>query len=402
MLSAPVNCSGRTPASAYFSPRRPSRLAALLLVASVTLLGACGKEAPPAAAAPVDPNLVSAAEGLQAQLKVVPVGAVPVSETLRVAGRLDFDEQRIARIGATVTGRVTQISGQLGQSIKAGEPLAVINSTVLGEAQLAFLKFNARASLERRNVERAQQLFAADVIGKAELQRRENEAAVTEAERQAAEDQLRVLGMSPKDIAALAGRGTINSLTPVVASIPGTLVERKVTQGQVVEPADALFTVADLSRLWAVADVPEQQAALVRTGQSVALEIPALAGEHLTGKLIYISDTVNPETRTVLVRTELENPERRLKPAMLATMVIAGKALPKLAVPAAAVVREDNNEFVFVQIAPSQYRLTPVVLGAETGGVRPVQSGLKEGDPVVVEGAFHLNNERKRKELEGA
>jgi len=201
-------------------------------------------------------------------------------------------------------------------------------------------------------VERAQHLFAADVIGKAELQRRESEAAVT--------------------------------------------------QGQVVEPADALFTVADLSRLWAVADVPEQQAALVRTGQSVELDIPSLAGEKLTGRLIYISDTLNPETRTVLVRTEVENPDRRLKPAMLATMLIAGKAMPKLAVPAAAVVREDNNEHVFVQVAPGQYRLTPVILGAEAGGVRPVQSGLKEGEVVVVEGAFHLNNERKRKELEGS
>ncbi|HJW04463.1 MAG TPA: efflux RND transporter periplasmic adaptor subunit [Azospira sp.] len=378
------------------------RLGALCLAAACSLLVACnGDKAPVAAAAPVDPLLVSAPEALQAQLKVAAVGSVPVSETLRVAGRLDFDEQRIARIGATVTGRVTQISGQLGQAVKAGEPLAVINSTVLGEAQLNFLKFNARASLERRNVERAQQLFAADVIGKAELQRRENEAAITEAERQAAADQLRVLGMSAKDISQLAGRGTINSLSPVVASIPGTLVERKVTPGQVVEPADALFTVADLSQLWAVADVPEQQAALVRTGQTVEMEIPALAGEKLTGKLIYISDTVNPETRTVLVRTELANPGRKLKPAMLATMVIAGKASPKLAVPAAAVVREDNNEHVFVQIAPGQYRLTPVVLGPETGGVRPVQSGLKEGDGVVVEGAFHLNNERKRKELEG-
>lgn len=378
------------------------RLPALCLAAACSLLVACnGDKASVAAAAPVDPLLVTAPEALQAQLKVAAVGSVPVSETLRVAGRLDFDEQRIARIGATVTGRVTQISGQLGQAVKAGEPLAVINSTVLGEAQLNFLKFNARASLERRNVERAQQLFAADIIGKAELQRRENEAAITEAERQAAADQLRVLGMSAKDISQLAGRGTINSLSPVVASIPGTLVERKVTPGQVVEPADALFTVADLSQLWAVADVPEQQAALVRTGQTVEMEIPALAGEKLTGKLIYISDTVNPETRTVLVRTELANPGRKLKPAMLATMVIAGKASPKLAVPAAAVVREDNNEHVFVQTAPGQYRLTPVVLGPETGGVRPVQSGLKEGDGVVVEGAFHLNNERKRKELEG-
>jgi cobalt-zinc-cadmium efflux system membrane fusion protein len=153
--------------------------------------------------------------------------------------------------------------------------------------------------------------------------------------------------------------------------------------------------------LWAIAEVPEQQAAHVRVGQSVDIEVPALGNARLTGKLIAISDTVNPDTRTVRVRTEVDNHDRHLKPAMLATMLITGVPVNKLAVPASAVVRENNTDHVFVQIGPEQFRLTAVTLGAETGGVREVKQGLKEGEVVVGDGAFHLNNERKRKELEG-
>ncbi|QWT47163.1 efflux RND transporter periplasmic adaptor subunit [Azospira inquinata] len=390
-----------TPSACTPCSRHPFRLRLALSLAGLALLAACHKEAPPPAAAPTDPNLVTIGPDLANQIKVATVGSAPISETLRVAGRLDFDEQHLARIGATVTGRITQVSAILGQNVKAGQPLAQLNSTELSDAQLAFLKANAQAQLERRNVDRAQQLYSADVIGKAELQRRENEAAIAQAERQAAADQLRVLGMSLGDVAQLGRRGTINSVTPVLSSIAGTVVERKVTQGQVVAPADALFTVADLGQLWAVADVPEQEAALVQPGQDVELEIPALGGERLHSKLIYVGDTVDPETRTVMVRTVLQNPERRLKPAMLATMLIAGKARPRLVIPAAAVVRQDNGDYVFQQLKPGQFRLIPVTLGPETAGHRVVLSGLKEGTPIVVDGAFHLNNQRQAKELEG-
>lgn len=389
------------PPSSACGARPPFRLRLALSLATLALLAACHKEATPPAAAPTDPNLVTIGPELAGQIKVATVGSAPISETLRVAGRLDFDEQHLARIGATVTGRITQVSAILGQNVKAGQPLAQLNSTELSDAQLAFLKANAQAQLERRNVDRAQQLYSADVIGKAELQRRENEAAIAQAERQAAADQLRVLGMSLGDVAQLGRRGTINSVTPVLSSIAGTVVERKVTQGQVVAPADALFTVADLGQLWAVADVPEQEATLVQPGQDVALEIPALGGERLHSKLIYVGDTVDPETRTVMVRTVLQNPERRLKPAMLATMLIAGKARPRLVIPAAAVVRQDNGDYVFQQLKPGQFRLIPVTLGPETAGHRVVLSGLKAGTPIVVDGAFHLNNQRQAKELEG-
>lgn len=346
-----------------------------------------------------DPLLVSVAADFGADIKVAPAGARSVSDTLRVAGKVDFDEYRVSRIGATVTGRVIEINVRLGQQVKVGDALAVINSTELGQAQLDYLKARAQADLQARSVERARQLFAADVIGRAELQRRESELAIASAEQRAAADQLRVLGMSQAAISRLGNNGAINSVTPVVSTVAGTVVERRITQGQVVQPADALYVVADLSEVWVTAEVPEQQAALVRTGQAVDIEVPAL-GARLTGKLIYVADTVNPETRTVTVRSRVDNAGRQLKPAMLATMLIQAAAVERIVVPAEAVVRENNADHVFVETAPRSYRLTPVRLGPEGGGQRPVLDGLKAGERIVAAGAFHLNTERKRKELE--
>jgi|APMI01.1.fsa_nt_gi membrane fusion protein, heavy metal efflux system len=349
--------------------------------------------------APPDVNLVTVPADFGAEIKVMPAGATAVSDTLRVAGKVDFDEQRVTRIGASVTGRVIEIQAHLGQQVKMGDSLAVINSTELGQAQLTYLKARAQADLQARSVERARQLFAADVIGKAELQRRESELSIAAAEQRGAADQLRVLGMSSGAISKLSNSGGINSVTSVVSTMAGTVVERQVAQGQVVQPADALYVVADLSRVWVTAEVPEQQAALVRAGQNVDIEVPAL-GSRLTGKLIYVADTVNPETRTIAVRSVVDNVSRQLKPAMLATMLIQAAPVERIVLPAQAVVRDGDADKVFVEVGPKQFRLTPVRLGPDMDGKRAVLSGIKAEQRVLVSGAFHLNNERKRKELE--
>ena len=358
--------------------------------------------APAAASVAVDPNLVTPPPAVVARIRVAPLANQPVADVMRVAGQVDFDEQRIARIGSTVTGRVVEVRQHLGNAVKVGDVLAVLNSAELGQAQLAYLKARSQAALEQRNVDRAKLLLSADVIGAAELQRRENAWEMAQAEHRAAADQLKVLGMSEAGLKRIAQTGNIDSLKPVAATIAGIVVERNVTQGQVVTPSDPMFTVADLSHVWVVAEIPEQQAAGAKIGQDVAIEIPALGGEHVSGKLVYISDTVDPQTRTVLVRTAVENKQRRLKPAMLATMLIATEPVPRLVVPAAAVVRENNQDYVFMQTKAGQFRLTEVRLAAEVNGMRPVISGVKMGDPVVVDGAFHLNNERNRQALEGA
>lgn len=354
---------------------------------------AANREAP-------DPLLVTPAPELAARLKVAPVTRAEIRDTLRVPGSVRVDEQRVARIGSAVTGRVTEVNGVLGQKVKKGCVLATLTSIGLADAQLVYLKALAAHQLQARAVDRARILLAADVIGSAELQRRENELLSAEAELNAAADQLRVLGMSQGAIKQLAATRRIDSLTQITSTLQGTLIERKLTPGQVLQPADAAFTVADLSHVWVVAEVPEQDADLIEVGKEVEVEIPALHHRHLTGKLIYVSDTVNPTTRTVMVRTDLVNHDFAIKPDMLATMLIQARPEKRAVIPGAAVVREDNKDHVFVELAVGKYRMRPVTLGAEREGMRAVLGGLDEGEKVVMEGAFHLNNERRRKELE--
>ncbi len=372
-----------------------------LLVAG--LLAGCGEEKDShSKAVAADPLSVTPAAELNSQLKVLEVAKESVAEMLRVTGNIDFDEQRVARIGATVTGRVVEADVLPGQDVKKGELLARLNSSELSSQQLAYMKARAQLELNRRAAERAKALLAADVIGAAELQRRESEYQISVAETRAAADQLRLLGFSEAALNRLGAQGAVDSVTPVSASRQGTVVERRVAVGQVVQPADTLFVVADLSRVWAVAQVPEQQIGQVRVGQQVSIEVPALGNERRVGKLIFVGHTVDPETRTVLVRTELDNRDGALKPAMLATMLIEARPSDKLVVPASAVVREGEEEFVFVAGDGGQYRLTKVKLAPEQGGRRVVISGLKGGEKLVVEGAFHLNNERNRLAAEGA
>ena len=378
-----------------------SKLAFIALLTSLLLISGCKKSQPSGASQTAqDPNLVMANEALLAQIKISVVSQDDVSDILRVAGQIDFDEQALTRIGASVTGRVTQINAQLGNEVKKGDTLALINSSELSNSQLAYLKARSEKEFHRRTVQRAKTLFEADVISAAELQRRESEYEVASAQTRAAQDQLRVLGVNLKAMEELATTGAIDSVASVMATIKGVVVERKVTTGQVVQPADVLFTVADLSRVWAVAQVPEQQVAQVKVGQSVRIEVPALENEKLIGKLIYVGQTVNPESRTVLVRTELENTSGRLKPSMLASMLIEAAPTKRVVVPTTAIVREQDADYVFIEEKPGSFRLKPVRLSSEHNGQRVVLDGLSQGMRIVSDGAFHLNNHRNLKDME--
>jgi cobalt-zinc-cadmium efflux system membrane fusion protein len=374
-------------------------LYAFTIAAALCLTGCQKSKTEKSGPVEVDANVVQADANMLSQLKVTEVMYSELSDTLRVAGQIDFDEQSLTRIGASVTGRVTHIQASLGAVVNKGDVLATINSSELSSSQLAYLKARSEKELHRRNVERAKTLFASDVISAAELQRRENEFEIASAETRAAQDQLRVLGVSPQAIERLASSGAIDSGSSVVSTIQGVVVERKVATGQVVQPSDVMFVVANLNRVWAVAQVPEQQVSQVKAGQSVRIEVPALAHEKILGKLIYVGQTVNPETRTVLVRTELDNKDGRLKPSMLATMLIESAPMPRVVVPSSAVVRQDDADHVFVEQSDGKFRLTPVKLAAEQNNQRVVLEGLKTGMRVVSEGAFHLNNQRNLNQM---
>lgn len=373
-----------------------------LILSSVLLTGCKAKdEAPSPVATVADPSVLNVLPAFLQRLKIAEAQESDALETLRVPARVAVDEQRVARIGAAVTGRVTQVHVTLGQRVQRGDVLATLHSTELSTAQLAYLKALSQKSLQRSAVERARLLFTADVIGAAELQKRESELSQAEAELFASRDQLSVLGVTPSSIEKLTKSRSVHSLSSITATLDGAVIERNLTQGQVVQPADALFTVADLSHVWLVAEVPEQQAATVKKGGLVQAEIPALNGKRIEGRLIFVADTVNPDKRTVTIRMDVDNSEHILKPEMLASMLIQGAPQRRLMIPVVAVVREENKDHVFVQLDKNRFQLRRVTLGQENNGKVVILEGLKAGEMIVTEGAYHLNNERKRKELEG-
>jgi len=343
-------------------------LPALVLV---VLLGACQKKQETPETAPAeDPGLVSVTPLLLKRLTILAVGEGEMADTVRVPARIEVDEQRVARIGAAVTGRLTEIHAELGQRVRRGEVLAILHSAELSTSQLAYLKAVSQEGLQLRAVARAKLLFESDVISSAELQKRESELLQAEAERQTSHDQLRVLGMTEADIKQLASTRSVHSVSSVIATIDGVVIERKITQGQVVQPADALFTVADLSHVWLVAEIPEQQAGLVRAGGVTEAEIPALGDQAIKGRLIFVSDTVKPDTRTVTARMDVENADRLIKPGMLASMLIRGALHKRLMVPVVAVVHDGSQDYVFVQKDAQHFELRQVKLGQEKLFVR--------------------------------
>jgi len=376
------------------------------LAAATLLLAGCGlngsvapKEAEAAPAA--NPLAVTASPELLRQLKLGEAFEAEIAPVLSVAGRVEVDERRVARVGAPVTGRVTELNVLEGQTVKKGQLVATLHSTELSAAQLGYLKALSQEQQAQRAVGRARQLLQAEVIGEAELQRRESELTQASAEVHTWRDQLHVLGLSAASLERLEKSRVVDSVTPLVAPIDGVVLERKAAVGQVLQPADTLLVIADLRELWLVADVPEQAAGTIRAGKAVRAEIAALPGQPVRGRLSYVAATVDPESRTIRVRLDLPNPNGSFKPAMLATVELQDQPRRERVVPSGAVVREGNQEMVFVQTAEREFLLREVTLGGEFGDKRLLAGGLRAGDRIVLDGAFHLNNERKKSALHG-
>lgn len=376
----------------------------IAFTASVLLaLCGCGGRASEKAAFKSAGNPLEITPGpeLRQQIKVGKARWEAVSGTLRVAGRVEADQTRITRVSTPVTGRIIELDAFEGQLVKRGQVLGTVYSTDLSSTQSAFLKAYSQRQLAERAVSRGRQLLEAGVIGEAELQRREAELEQAAAELSASREQLRVLGLSEEEVGKLETTHIVNSIIHIVSSLEGTVMERKATVGQVVQAVEPVFIVADLSNVWLVADIPEQRALSIQIGKTVEAEIPALPGERIKGTLSFVSAVVNPDTRTIRTRINLANGKHKYKPAMLATMTLVDGAERRLVIPSSAVVRDGNQDYVFCQTGPNTYVLHPVRLGEEFQEVRVLLDGLGEGDRIVTNGAFHLNNERKRLAIQG-
>ncbi|NUQ29396.1 MAG: efflux RND transporter periplasmic adaptor subunit [Acidobacteriaceae bacterium] len=371
---------------------------------AAVLLGTGCKSKPKeekAAAGASNPNIVAVTPVLAESLKFGTPQMADVTGTLQVAARVETDAQRIARVGSPVAGRILNLLVFEGQYVRAGAVLATLHSTNLSDTQFALIKAASQRELAAAAEKRAEQLVSADVIGRAELERRRAERLQATTEEASYRTQLLGLGMTEAQIRQLETSRKLSADYPIVAPKSGTVLKREITIGQVVQPADPAFTIADLSNVWITADVPEQEAGILKPGMDVEVRVPALKDMQLNGRLSFVSPIVDPATRTVEVRMDVPNPDGRLKPDELASMTFTGRSDRKLTVPNAAVVREDNKDNVFVQIGPQRYILREVILGEEENDRRVVLSGVTPAERIVTEGAFHLNNQRKQAAIKG-
>lgn len=371
-----------------------------LIFLSVSLLIACSKSEDTSQKKKLDPLEVVITPEIQKQIKTDMVNYQDISDTLLIPGRLETQNRRLAKIGSPIIGRVSDLYVSLGDVVKKGQVLARVNSIELTQTQLTLIKSSQLIGLKTKAVERAKLLFEADVISKAEMLRVENELDAVKADYRASRDQLIVLGMSEKAVEKIETSGQINSFGDVISRFDGIIISRSINVGQIVNPQDTLFQVADLSKLWAVALIPEQQSSFIQKDEVVTIEIPALDNKKIETKIIFEDSIVDPQTRTVMVRAELDNPNLFLKPDMLTSMHIRSKKISRIAIPISSLVRENDRAHVFVQNTPQTFRLREVELGTKDGNLITVLGGIAQGETIVSDGAFHLNSERKKKELE--
>lgn len=313
------------------------------------------------------------------------------------------NQRNMAEITALVRGRVVEVYGELGQEVKANAPLAILYSSELGLAQSAYLKAKAKLHVAEQAFNRAQFLLQEQVIGEAELQRRQAELLSTQAEANESHDRLKLLGMNDEEFRRLESSRKIRSVVPIVAPFAGRIIGRKLTRGEVVETTENLFVIADLSEVWVQANIPEKDIPFAHSvhasgDRQVEVRINAYPKEVFQGTITYVADVLDPVTRTMQLRIELPNRDGRFKPEMFATIRLFSEAQPdRLAVPEAALQRDQGRTFVFVQRSLNEYEVRDVHVGESNGTVTAILAGLNEGEPVVTHGAFVLKSELLKK-----
>lgn len=338
-----------------------------------------------------------------------------LTATFTCPARVAFNAEAMAHVGSPLRGRAVEIKARLGDQVKKDQELVTIESPELGEAQSDFLQKRTaaqsagpQADLAKAAWDRAKALLEqSQGISLTEVQRREAEykAAVAsqkaaESAANAAENRLHVLGMDQKAVEALTASGEVAPRFVIRAPIDGQVVQREVTQGELVSPErEALLVIADTRTLWVLADVPEARLAEVGVGAPAWVSVGFLAGEHLDTRISFISPFVDPTTRTAQVRIDIsEGKSDSLRPGMFARAEIASTArdgkepAPVTAIPEEAVQSVEGGPAVFVPVQgePNTYATRSVTVGAAIGGFVPVLSGLTEGEPFVASGSFIL------------
>jgi len=309
-----------------------------------------------------------------------------ISEQLVLTATIRPNQDRIAHVAPRVPGRIVKAAVNLGDAVRAGQTLAVLDSLEVGEAHSAWLQARTAQALAKADFERAEALHNDQIIARKDHLRSHAEYEKSKAALAAAADRLRMLGVSPP----LSSDGKAVSAFPLTTPFAGTVIEKHAILGELAQPDKALYTVADLSKLWIEANLFEKDLGRVKAGADAVVTVAAYPGEAFQGRLTYIAAMVDKETRTVQARVEVANPDGRLKPEMFATAAIwTGGKGKGLLLPEEAVVLMQGQPTAFVE-EHGGFEPRPVELGEKLRGRVVVKAGLAAGDKVVTAGTYAL------------
>ena len=338
----------------------------------------------------------------KAQVQTVHVDVRKTSSTLRVPGIVNPDEYREVHVTSLVGGVIKQVPVVLGDHVKRGQPLAVVFSGELAEAETQYLSHLAELEADHKKLVRTQNLVKLGAASQQEEEEVEAMHAGHESYVRAALEKLKLLGASDQQIASLKQAEQIDPNFVVPAPINGVVLTRAANLGLVVTTAQELFTVADLSTVWIMASINEKDFASVRVGTAATVTAPAYPGRQWKGRVIYIQPQVDPNTRTAQARIEVANPHEDLRIDMYTDVDFTSAGAPGPVVPEAAVQSIGERRFVFLPVKDNDgsFALREVRLGSAAGGYYSVLQGLKVNDEVVTDGSFILKAEALRQHPE--
>jgi cobalt-zinc-cadmium efflux system membrane fusion protein len=393
----------------------------LILLIAAIVFGGCSasekaeKEERPAAKDEAserakDTVTVDAATQKSIGLRVETAKMAQVANTILVTAVVKPNETRVAHLKPLSRGRVTQLNVRAGDRIRAGQALVVYDNVEAGElageyrsALAARNKASAETEVTKSSLDRAERLVASGAIAKAEVERRSAEYKNAQAAVEVAQadidrigEKLGRFGITISDLEkSISSTGASGSLAQIVLRAPfdGVITAANVAEGEVIETAQDLLTLTDISMVWVLGDLYERDLGKVRVGQQADVLTEAYPNETFHGRVTYVSDVIDAQSRTAKVRCEVPNSKDRLKLDMFAQIRLQSSGTRSaLVIPESAVQVIDGKDFVFVRTTESTFARKEVTLGTKTGKMIEVNNGLADGDIVAGEGSFALKS----------
>ena len=380
-----------------------------VLMASFALMACQGKQEDasktPATGAKPEPGVIELPEGSAAlgQLQKDRVAFRQIQMGLKAqAGKIMANDNRLAHLSPRVPGRIVAVYTNLGDRVKEGDRLLLLDSPAFGEAQLEYRKAKTALGVTDKALARAKALIDRGAIGAGEHQRREADYENARADLHEAEQKLHLLGMTEKEIVRLGSKTLPHAEVAQVflrAPFTGEVIERNATIGEVIDPNKTLFTVADLSTVWVRADFPEQQAGLLKTGLPIEVRVSAYPDMTFRGSITYVAAVIDPTTRTVTARADVANAEGRLRPEMFADVTVNTEMQSVLSVPRTAVQQSGSRTVTFLVRGPRRFESREVSIAQTPGEYVQVLSGLAVDEEIVTQGSYALKSELLRAEM---